>query len=130
MPLIDPEEVERAFMDCLFREGEDTTVHVRADGITQDVGFHPSRLESHRAQVEAWLQALPENFTSPAAGGWSFLQACNDRNGEQWTGLHLRMEQLFQLGVGLGAVKLLTPRKMWPMLSGGMPYYQVLEPDA
>jgi len=55
----------------------------------------------------------------------SFLNACQDRNGNQWTDLHQRMEQLFVLGQAAGFVSCLLPRDMWAALPGGMPYYVV-----
>ena len=135
MPLIDANEVESLFMDCLFtdeevaaakRDGYATPVGaVVADGIQNKFGFHPIRLESHRDRVAEWLKALPSQFQQNGGGGWSFLNACNDRNGEQWTGFHQRMDQLFSLGVALGLAKAVLPREMWDVLPGGMPYYVV-----
>lgn len=122
---LDPEVVNAVFVDCLFKSGEDTTQHVRADGITKNVGFHPQRLAAHADAITAMLRELPETFHKASGGGWSFLNACQDRHGEQWTGLHQRMEQLFLLGIGIGKVKLLMPREMWSALPGGMPYYVI-----
>lgn len=123
--VLDPEKVNAIFMDCLFKKGEDTSKHVKAEGIVRNVGFHPERLESHKAEIEAMLDELPDEFKETGGGGMSFLNACNDKHGNQWTGLHQRMEQLFQLGVGVGKVKSLMPREMWGVLPGGMPYYVV-----
>ena len=122
---LNPERVNAVFMDCLFRDGEDTSKHVKAEGIVRNVEFHPERLESHRAEIVAMLDELPEQFQEKSGGGWSFLNACNDKHGNQWTGLHQTMEQLFQLGIGIGKVKSLIPREMWSALPGGMPYYVV-----
>ena len=116
------EQVNAIFMDSLFREGEDTSNHIKAEGIINSVGFHPERLQYHKIEIEAMLDELPENFKKSGGGGWSFLNACNDKHGNQWTGLHQHMEQLFQLGIGIGKVKYLTPRDMWSVLPGGMPY--------
>lgn len=117
------ENVENVFMDCLFKEGEDTISYVPANlGITSMVGFHPDRLQSHSKEIRSMLSYLPEQFHEKSGGGWSFLNACNDNNGEQWTSLHQRMEQLFQLGNALGMVEALLPRELWPSLPGGMPY--------
>ncbi len=115
------ERVEEIFLDCLFKDGEDTTNHVRAEGIVQTVGFHPERLESYRDEVMMMLHGLPNEFY----GGWSFLNACQDEFGRQWTDLHQRMEQLFQLGIALGAVECQMPRELWSALPGGVPYYVV-----
>ena len=118
-------KVSKIFMDCLFKEGEDHTGYVRAEGITTTVGFHPGRLEQHRSEVIAMLQELPDDFKRSSGGGMSFLQACMDRNGNQWTGMHQAMEQLFQLGIALGLVTYPLPRRFWDRLPGGMPYVTV-----
>ena len=119
------EHVNAVFMDCLFRDGEDTSKYVKAEGIVRNVGFHPERLESHKAEIVAMLDELPEQFQEKSGDGWSFLNACMDKHGNQWTGFHRTMEQLFQLGIAIGKVKSLLPRKMWSALPGGMPYYVI-----
>ncbi len=119
---INPERVHAIFFDCLFKEGEDTSKHVKVEGITANVGFHPERLNGHKAEIEAMLNELADDFKKSGGGGMSFLNACNDKYGNQWTGLHQRMEQLFQLGIGVGKAELLMPREMWGVLPGGMPY--------
>jgi len=143
--IIDPERVNKAFLEVLYTESE---VEAYADselgaegqpkgaiiveGIMNRFGFHPERLEQKREQVGRWLRALPHQFHADGgedSGGWSFLNACNQENGMQWTGLHQRMEQLFCLGMGLGLVRCQFPREMWSILHGGMPYY-VIDLDA
>ena len=119
------ERVEKTFLACLFKDGEDTTNHVKAPGITTNVGFHPGRLKEHEAEIVEMLGELPDEFKESGGGGMSFLNACNDKHGNQWTGLHQRMEQLFQLGIGVSKVKCLMLREMWGVLPGGMPYYVV-----
>lgn len=119
--------VENVFMDCLFRGGEDTSSHVKAEGITTNVGFHPERLKNHETEIIEMLNELPDEFKETSGGGMSFLNACNDKQGNQWTSFHHTMEQLFQLGIASGKVKLLLPRKMWGVLPGGMPYYVILD---
>ncbi len=122
---LDPSTVERIFLDYLFREGEDTADHIAVEGIVHNIGFHPGRLEGHRDEVVALLGELPTEFMGVergGGGGWSFLNACNDRHGNLWTGMHLVMEQLFLLGIALGLAEYQLPREMWPVLPGGMPY--------
>jgi hypothetical protein len=119
---LNSERVEAIFMECLFQEGEDTTGYISALGIRSDVGFHPQRLQSHRQEIEAMLDELPNEFKKSSGGGSSFLHACNDKHGNQWTDLHQRMEQLVQLGFGIGKVQYQLPRAMWSFLPGGMPY--------
>lgn len=123
---ISAKEVRALLLSCLFKEGEDTTNYVPAEGILSRLGFHPERLEQARPQVVAWLNLLPDNFKEEGGGGMSFLAACMDKNGVHW-GEHQSMEQLFLLGIGLGLVKCLLPRDMWQVLPGGMPYYVVLK---
>lgn len=123
---LDSQRVQAIFLDCLFKDGEDTSKHVRAEGITMNVGFHPERLESHKAEIEALLSELPDEFKEKSGGGMSFLNACNDRHGNQWTSFHLHMDQLFQLGIATGTVRLLTPRAIWSQLPCGMPYFVVV----
>ena len=128
---IDALQVSQAFMDCLYNPEElkglvgapEGTIMV--DGITSKFGFHPVRLEAKRTQVASWLNSLPDDFQKLGSGGASFLNACVQADGTQWTDLHRDMEQLFCLGMGLGLVKNLMPREMWNVLPGGMPYYVV-----
>jgi hypothetical protein len=126
---IDPNQVEQVFRGCLFRDDElaggrpDNVVAV--DGVVAKFGLHPGRLEASREVVKNWLLLLPKEFRKDSGGGWSFLNACVQDNGEEWTSLHQRMEQLFVLGIGLKMVRLLTPKDTWRALPGGMPYFVV-----
>ena len=127
---IDAAKLHKAFTDCLFTpeeiiDGQPPADTVLVDGVVRKYGLHPQRLESHRAEVETWLAALPREFRAKEGGGWSFLKACMDEDGNQW-GEHVNMEQLFVLGMGLRPAKCLLPREMWSVLPGGMPYYSVL----
>lgn len=126
--LIDSQAVYAALRDCLYQPEEipdgvtipDGAVMVKA--IRVKYGFHPGRLEAHREQVRGWLKALPHQFRAEVGGGWSFLQACMQENGVQWTGEHVTMEMLFALGIGLGLAKIPLDRTLWSSLPGGMPY--------
>lgn len=126
--ILNATRVHEIFIDCLFRKGEDTTNHIPAWGITISAGFHPVRLDGHRAEITAMLFELPEQFMSSNGGGWSFLNACHDKNGVQW-GEHINMQELFLLGLGIGKVKCLLLRDMWHAMPGGMPYYVVLDTE-
>lgn len=130
--ILTSERVEKIFMDCLFKneeviDGKPIFEPVKAEGIMTNIGFHPERLQSHKEEIIEMLNELPENFHVKTGGGWSFLFACNDKHGELWTGLHERMEQLFQLGIGIGKVSYLMPRHMWEVLPGKMPYFVISE---
>ena len=123
--ILRPDIVEAVFRECLFNpEEEEATEQVIADGVVDKASFHPGRLEAHRKQIEAMLTELPESFRKDSPEqGTSFLQACFDWHGNQWTGLHQRMAQLFQLGMAIGKVTCPVPRELWSRLPGGMPYY-------
>jgi len=122
---LNSERIEQAFLDCLFKDCEDTSNYIKAEGIVLNVGFHPERLESHRSEIDEMLGELPDEFQQSGGGGWSSLNACNDKHGNQWTGLHRTMEQLILLGIAIGKVKFQLPRDIWASLPGGMPYFVV-----
>ena len=119
------QHVEAVFMDCLLKDGEDTSDHIVAEGIVRTVGFHPDRIEEHRQEIHDMLAELPDEFKTSGGGGYSFLNACMDKHGNQWTGLHLTQEQLVQLGIAIGEVEYCLPRDMWVAFPGGMPYFIV-----
>jgi hypothetical protein len=117
------ENVTRTFRDCLFKEGEDTSDALKLAGIVNFFGLHPARVASHTDDIVSMLEELPDQFRQSKGGGWTFLNACNDRHGNQWTGLHSVMEQLFVLGLAIKRVEACMPRDLWDALPGGVPYY-------
>lgn len=128
--ILTAQRVDDVARDCLYRDDELTTVDgqrqvpegaVLVEGVVSTFGFHPGRLERHADAIRAMLAELPAEFGE----GYSFLAACNDRHGNQWTGMHSTMDALFCLGIAVGAVTCPFPRDMWPMLPGGVPYYFV-----
>lgn len=112
---------QNAFMDCLFKEGEDTTNYVKVEGLTSMFGLHPQRLEEKRELVTALLAELPAEFKE----GWTFLRLCTTKDGEQWTGMHRICEQLVVMAIGLGLMEYCVPREMWAILPGGVPYLMI-----
>lgn len=119
------DRVNSTFIDCLFKDGEDTSNYIAAEGITLTVGFHPDRLEKHRHEIHDMLSELPDEFKTSGGGGYTFLNACLDRHGNQWTGMHQTQEHLVQLGIAIGEVEYCLPREAWMALPGGMPYFMV-----
>ena len=93
------------------------------EGIVRNFVFHPERLKVHKAEIGQLLNDLPGTFKE----GWSFLQMCEDKYGQQWTGLHTIMEELMVLGIAVGMVEYCAPRDMWPALPGGVPYLRIKE---
>lgn len=115
------ELTSNAFMDCLFKEGEDTTNHVKVQGLTNMFGLHPQRLEEKRELVTALLAELPVEFKE----GYTFLNLCTTKDGNQWTGTHRVCEQLVVMAIGLGLMEYCLPREMWAILPGGVPYLMI-----
>lgn len=124
MKSLTAENVESVFVDCLFRDGEDKSKAQIVDGIVHKFGFHPERLEAHKADIAELLNELPNEFQATNGGGWSFLSACVTKNGDQW-GEHRNIEQLLALGIATEQAKILFPREMWSAFPGGMPYFAV-----
>lgn len=124
-PQLNDDQVVNVLKECLFRDGEDATNAVIVEGIVNTYGFDPDRLKTHEEEIVRMLAELPKQFRKSGGGGWSFLQACEDRHGRQWTGLHRTMEGLFVLGMAVGKVQCQLPREFWNALPGGMPYYVV-----
>lgn len=123
---LDPAQVEATFKDCLFETAEEAQEKgIVVEGIVFDAMLNPAKLDEHRELITQMLMELPDQFRRSGGGGWSFLNACEDRHGNLWTGLHQTMSMLFLLGEGIGMVKSQLPKHMWPMLPGGMPYYVI-----
>lgn len=110
--------VQEAFQDCLFKDGEDTSNHIKVEGIVQNFGFHPQRLEDKRELITAILAELLPVYKE----GYTFLNICETKNGELWSGSHETCELLVVLAIGLGLMEYCFPREMWFVLPGRMPY--------
>lgn len=123
--ILTSEAVDDLMKKCVFGDDEPMDNMIRVEGIIHDYGFHPDRIETNQEAIGALLAELPDEFHSHGGGGWTFLNACNDRHGNQWTGLHLQMERLFCLGIAAGKAKWFLPRDMWKSFPGGMPFVQV-----
>lgn len=120
--------VEEMTAACLFKDDESLDDAIKVEGIIHNYAFHPGRIQDNAETIASLLAELPTEFQHDGGGGWSFLNACNDRNGNQWTGLHLQMERLFCLGIAAGCARWLLPRDMWRILPGGVPYVSVGAP--
>lgn len=118
------ENVSEIFMNCLFKEGENTENAIIAEGVMTKVGFHPERLKQATLSIESMANELPDEFKPKGGGGMSFLNACIDNKGNHW-GEHKHIDQLVCLGIASGKLSYLMPREMWKVLPGGMPYLVV-----
>lgn len=111
------EAVEKLVKEC----AGDT---VEAAGIVHKFSFNKAKIEENKTKIRDLLADLPEPFHTSKGGGWSFLNGCQDREGNQWTGLHLTVEQLVCLGIAAGLARWLM-QDMADILPGGVPYFSV-----
>ncbi len=117
------EEVDRIFIDCLFKEDESKENPLIVDGIIHKFGFNPQKIEKHKEEIVEILgeEKFPDEFYEKKGGGWTFLNFCNTKDGTQW-GEHTNMEQLVVLGIAINKIAYLMPKEMWGILPGSMPY--------
>ena len=118
---LNSETVREIFLDCLFKENENRDNAIMAAGITFSVGFNPIRLNKHKEDIVQLLDNLKDEFKQDLGGGYSFLEACFDKDGNHW-GEHRNAEELFLLGIAIDKVEYLLPRELWMTLPGGVPY--------
>lgn len=122
-PVLNADRVHELFRRCLVPDAEHSGTDIT--GIVTRARFSPQALAEHSGEIRVLLAELPDGFRRTGGGGWTFLKACDDRHGNQWTGFHRTMEELFMLGLGAGLVTELAPRELWADLPGGMPYYMI-----
>jgi hypothetical protein len=123
------ENVNKTFIECLFKDDETTENVVKAEGITMNVGFHPERLKKNEEKIQRMLLELPSEFMKSRGGGWSFLNATNNKDGHQWANFHKTMEELLLLGLATKKVEYLMAREYWKLFPGGLPYFAVNDED-
>jgi len=114
------DNVHEVLMECLFKEGEDTSRAIIVHGVKLHIGFHPERLEDYKPDIADLVDELPKEFKD----GWSFLNACMTKDGRQW-GEHEDVDALLCLGLATGKITLLLERELWQALPGSLPYFQV-----
>lgn len=129
--MIDTRLLDTIVLDCLYKtdeleDGAPPADFIEVEGVVVRLGLHPKRLESHRAEVQAMLDQIGPEFHSSGGGGWSFLNLCNDKDGEQW-GEHRSMEQLCMLAIGLKLGTWMSPRETWSSFPGGVPYFLITD---
>ena len=74
--------------------------------------------------IISFLKQLPDEFQLSKGGGWSFLNACIDKEGNQW-GEHKHIEWLIALPNALDLIHFSLPKEMWVLLPGKMPYFVI-----
>jgi hypothetical protein len=124
---LNPRHVEEVFQACLAH-GAASHPTCTVQGIMHTANFAMTELKCRHAEIAGMLAQLPTEFQpheTGGGGGWSFLNACQDKDGNLWTGAHVVMEKLVLLGIGAGQVEWCLPREMWSALPGEMPYFTV-----
>jgi len=121
------QEVDSIMRFCLFKseeiiDGNAPADAILVDGITADLGFHSGRVAEKREEIRALLNEMSPEFHKKGGGGMTFLNLCNDKNGEQWTDFHKSMECLVVLGIAAGMAQYCLPKELWSALPGGLPY--------
>lgn len=122
--MLSEKKVNALFTECLFKDGENTDNAIIIEGIVNKYGFNPERISEKSKEIFSILLELPNEFMKSGGSGYTFLNACMDKNGNHW-GEHRNMEELFCLGIAIGKVHYLMPREMWSILPGGMLYLVV-----
>jgi len=130
--MIDTKRLDEIFCDCLLTEkengenGDPLVKVVKVEAIVNNFVFHSERVKKYTDEIVSFLDELPDKFKSSIGGGWSFVNACMDKHGNQW-GEHRNMEQLFALGIAIGKAKFMIPRRMWSIFPGGVPYVAYMD---
>lgn len=117
-----PDNVREVYLACLFDDSVPREVAQKraivVEGVTFTTGFDPDKIRELRTSIDDLLDQLPERFEK----GWSFLNLCDNREGELWTGEHQLCQELVMLGIAHGRMSYCMSRDMWSILPGGMPY--------
>lgn len=119
---IDQRRVNEIFLDCLFKDGEDTNNYVKVEGLTSMFGLHPDRMKPHIDEVKAMLAQFPSEFFAGGGDGYTFLNLCQTADGIQWTGSQSTMQELVVVAIGMNLAEYVLPRDYWSALPGGVPY--------
>lgn len=118
--------VEHIFFECLNESMSDKNDAITVQGIQITPAFNPERIAARRDDIISMLDELPDPFHVGSGDGWTFLNMCIGRNGEQWTDLHRTCDYLLCLGIGIGAIEYtIKQRDLWRMFPGEMPYITI-----
>ena len=112
-PLIDSRLVSETFDICFIND--DQLVEIEAnptnckqcESVMGPRHMRIDKLEENRERIVSWLSALDDAYRRSVGGGYTFLNMCVDRDGQQWTGFHMVQNQLVMLGNGIGMCSIL-----------------------
>ena len=116
------ENVEKIFINCLATEPDIS--NITGYGAMAEYQFDKKELNESKKIIISFLKQLPDEFQLSKGGGWSFLIACIDKEGNQW-GEHKHIEWLIALPNALDLIHFSLPKEMWVLLPGKMPYFVI-----
>lgn len=122
---LNAENVTKVLKSCLFDEGytdEDLKRAIEVESVMLHIGFDSDRVKQHEKEIVELLEQLPKEFKKTEGGGWSFLNACMDKDGNHW-GEHRNIDELIALGLAVDKIQFLLPREVWVALPGAVPYF-------
>lgn len=123
--MLTADNVSTLFLACMADVETNDDDYMIVEGITASFALNRAAINERAEEITEMLKQLPDDFHEGKGGGMSFLNMCLDRDGNQWTGMHLRMQELVVLGLATNEVSLPLPRLFWDALPGGMPYIVV-----
>lgn len=115
------ENVQRIFKDCVSY-GPDI---IPVEGVRMKASFSVKKLATHVNEITEMLEQLPDKSHEGKGDGWTFLNMCIDKSGQQWTDFHTVCDMLVCLGLAIGQLSFVLPRELWKIFPGGMPYIVV-----
>lgn len=131
--LISAQRIDDLLVSCLYSEdefvdGEPIVPYVVTDGVMErQFGLHPDRLQSIKLEIEEMISNLPTEIDS--IEGLSFLNVCQDKQGNLWTGMHRTCDRLIMLGIALDLLEYTSARPLWVINPGGMPMIRKKHPS-
>jgi len=121
--------VDNLFEICMYCLSDSAKDILNVSGIINAYTFNRTKITENTSLIYDLLLELPDEFHINKGGGWSFLNACIDRHGNQWTDYHFQIEKLFCLGIAANKARWMTSRDLWKLLPGGVPYVSVGDMD-
>lgn len=125
--LLSPEVVNNIFFACLININEGNGQNVKeVAGVMTTVKFDIQRLKEYEKEIHQMLNELPTEFRHSHIGA-SLRKSFEDKHGNRWAEQLQTVDQLFQLGLAAGSIKLLVPKTAWDIFPEGLPYFSVHE---
>jgi len=108
--ILSAKRVNEIYNDCLWSEDKFSNEDALQvfSGVMRKAFLSKTNLKKHEEEIFKMLIELPDEFMQSKGGGWAFVNACIDKNNNQWAEQQT-MEYLFMLGIGIDKVKAYIP---------------------